>query len=77
MEILWFYIYLLERDVVSGEEYTCLFRKFLRFLWRGLKPCLSFAGTLGVCDLTFPALVSEPCDGIHLHLLVSIMRSNK
>ena len=33
----------------------------------GTEECLSFASTLGVMDLTLPALDNEPCDGTVSH----------
>jgi hypothetical protein len=36
----------------------------------GAEECLSFASTLGVIDLTLPALDNEPCDGTVSHPLL-------
>ena len=37
---------------------------FLWLLTLGAEECRSFASTLGVMDLTLPALDNEPCDGV-------------
>jgi hypothetical protein len=39
----------------------------LRLSTRGVAECLSLASSLGVTDLTLPALDNEPCDGIFIH----------
>lgn len=36
----------------------------------GMGECLSLASSLGVIDLTLPALDNEPCDGTISHLLI-------
>jgi hypothetical protein len=42
-------------------------RYALRLSTRGVAECLSLASSLGVTDLTLPALDNEPCDGIFNH----------
>gem|GEM_PF-4402614 len=39
----------------------------LLFLYFGMGEVLGLASSLGVCDLTFPALVREPCVGMTPH----------